>query len=78
MITVGTTFCPYCRNQKSDSNMDGRCRFCNTELVYKVVELPEPDNSTKEKAKKFLAERKTGCTQSEHFDTSHISINKTQ
>ncbi|WP_339211905.1 hypothetical protein [Paenibacillus sp. FSL L8-0333] len=63
MIKVGTTFCPYCETQRSDSNMDGRCRFCNTELVNKEVELPDLDSSTIEKAKQWKEDHKPVCCQ---------------
>lgn len=54
MIKISTTVCPYCETQRNDSNLDGLCRFCNTPLVEKEMELLELNISEKENAEKFM------------------------
>jgi len=54
MLKLTITLCPYCKTQRSDSNLNGLCRFCNTPLLSKEIELPELNNPEKEKAKSFL------------------------
>jgi hypothetical protein len=54
MIRFSVTVCPYCATQRSDSNMDGRCRFCNTPLSIEEIELPELSSSEKEQAEQSL------------------------
>ena len=60
MINFSVTVCPYCQTQRSDSNLDGLCRFCNTPLVKKEIELPELNSSEKENATKVLDSIKCG------------------
>lgn len=60
MTKIQITVCPYCETQRNDSNLDGLCRFCNTPLVKKEIELPELNNSEKKNAIKFLGSVKGG------------------
>jgi len=53
-LKVSVTVCLYCKTQRSDSNLNGLCRFCNTPLVGKEIELPKLNSSEKERAEKFL------------------------
>ncbi len=55
---ISVTVCPYCETQRNDSNLDGRCRFCNTPLLKKEIELPELSSSEKECAKKYLEDHR--------------------
>ncbi|MBB6672630.1 hypothetical protein [Cohnella nanjingensis] len=66
MINVTTTFCRHCETARFDSNMDGKCRFCNTPLVSKNIELPEMSSSEREEAEKYLESRRTGNMQTVH------------
>lgn len=50
--------CPYCETQRFDSELNGRCRFCNTPLVTKEIELPDLSNSEKQVAKEFMSDRR--------------------
>lgn len=58
MIKIMTTFCQHCETARFDSNFDGRCRFCNTPLYEKEIELPELSSSEIEAANKYLEEHK--------------------
>lgn len=54
MIKVKATFCQHCETPRSDSNLDGRCRFCNTPLYEKEIELPELSSSVREEAELYM------------------------
>lgn len=69
MLKVMATFCQHCETARFDSNLDGRCRFCNTPLYEKEVELPELSSSKREEAVRFLEKnRSTG------FSTTTIEV----
>ncbi|GIP10452.1 hypothetical protein P4H94_28420 [Paenibacillus macerans] len=55
-MKIKATFCRYCQTVRSDSNLDGKCRVCKMPLYEKEVELPELDNSEKEKASAAVSE----------------------
>jgi len=62
-LKLSVTVCPYCKTQRSDSKLNGLCRFCNTPLANKEIELPKMNSSQKESAEKFLKSNKsTGST----------------
>lgn len=58
MIKITVTACPYCETQRSDSELKGLCRFCNTSLVSKEIELPDLTDLEKETAEKHLEDRR--------------------
>ncbi|WP_141692668.1 hypothetical protein [Paenibacillus pectinilyticus] len=58
MLKIKTTFCQHCEVSRFDSNLDGRCRFCNTPLYEKEIELPELSSSDKNIALKYMADNR--------------------
>ncbi len=58
MLTIKTTFCQHCETPRFDSELNGLCRFCNTPLYEKNVELPELNSSEKERAVKYLVDNR--------------------
>jgi len=64
-MIVKTTFCQYCETARFDSNLDGRCRFCNTPLCEKDVELPDLSETENEAAYQFLENNRSVSTDSQ-------------
>lgn len=60
MIVIKSTFCQHCETPRSDSELNGRCRFCNTPLYELQVELPVLSDDEKEIALKYMDDNRSG------------------
>lgn len=69
-MMIKTTFCQYCETARFDSELTGNCRFCNTPLYEKEVELPELNSSEKEAGAKHLEKNKSICCQGSTSDST--------